>query len=223
MKSQFSIPAALIAILGMSLCLMPVARAQNSDPVRVVRLSRAEGELLVSHSGSDVWEEAPVNLPLQEGDSLATQGGLAEIEFENGAMAYLAENSLLQITALGFSDDGRVTDLSLTQGAGTFYANLTSRDSFRVLTSTFNVVIPERAEFRADAHRDADHVRAGHKLAKAQKVGEFPVAEPMPLFDKDAPHPDDRPAKPVHRDFQENEEQRPQCRRRADLRFVQGR
>jgi hypothetical protein len=154
MKSQFGITAALLAILGMSLCLMPVARAQNSDSVRVVRLSRAEGEVVVSHSGSDVWEDAPVNLPLQEGDSLATQGGLAEIEFENGAMAYLAENSVLQITALGFSDDGRVTDLSLTQGAGTFYANLTSRDSFRVLTSTFNVVIPERAEFRADAFHD---------------------------------------------------------------------
>jgi hypothetical protein len=154
MKSQFRIAAAFTAFLGMFLGLVPIARAQNSGSVRVVRLSRAEGEVLVSHSGSDVWEEAPVNLPLQEGDSLATQGGLAEIEFENGATAYLAENSILQISALGFSDDGRVTELSLTQGAGTFYANLSSRDSFRVFTSTFNVVIPERSEFRADAFHD---------------------------------------------------------------------
>jgi len=133
---------------------MPAARAQDIDSVRVVRLSRAEGQVLVSHPGSDAWDEAPVNLPLQEGDSLETQGGLAEIEFENGATAYLAENSVLKITQLGFANGGRATELSLTQGTGTFYANLTSMDSFRVLTSTFDVAIPAHAEFRADAFHD---------------------------------------------------------------------
>ena len=154
MKSLSTITAAFFAFLGLSLLLMPAARAQDTDSVRVVRLSRAEGQVLVSHPGSDAWEEAPINLPLQEGDSLATQGGLAEIEFENGATAYLAENSVLLITGLGFAEDGRATELSLTQGAGTFYANLASKDSFRVLTSTFDVVIPERAEFRVDAFQD---------------------------------------------------------------------
>jgi uncharacterized protein DUF6600/FecR-like protein len=154
MKSLSSISAAIVALLGLTLFLAPAARAQDADSVRVVRLSRAEGQVLVSHPGSDAWEEAPVNLPLQEGDSLATQGGLAEIEFENGATAYLAENSVLLITGLGFADGGRATGLSLTQGAGTFYANLTGRDSFRVLTSTFDVVIPERAQFRVDAFND---------------------------------------------------------------------
>jgi hypothetical protein len=120
----------------------------------VVRLSRAEGQVLVSHSGSDVWEEAPVNLPLQEGDTLATQDGLAGIEFENGATGYLAENSVLQFSQLGFSGAGRATELTLTQGAGTFYANLAGQDTFRVRTPTFDVTIPERAEFRIDAFRD---------------------------------------------------------------------
>jgi hypothetical protein len=131
------------------------AQAQDSDYSRVVRLSRTEGQVLVSHPGSDTWEEALVNLPLQEGDALATQSGLAEIEFENGATAYLAENSVLQFTQLAFSGGGRVTQLSLTQGAGNFYANLTRQDSFRVRTSTFEVAIPERAEFRVDAFRDS--------------------------------------------------------------------
>ena len=154
MKSSLRYPAAFVAFLGLSLSLIPAARAQDAESVRVVRLSRAEGQVLVSHPGSDAWDEAPVNLPLQEGDTLATQGGLAEIEFENGATAYLAENSVLQFTRLGFADGGRATELSLTQGTGTFYANLTSLDSFRVLASTFNVVIPERAEFRVDAFSD---------------------------------------------------------------------
>ncbi len=154
MKSLLRYPAALVAFLGLSLSQTPAARAQDIDSVRVVRLSRAEGQVLVSHSGSDAWEEAPVNLPLQEGDSLETQGGLAEIEFENGATAYLAENSVLKIARLGFADGGRATELSLTQGTGTFYANLTSMDSFRVLASTFDVAIPARAEFRVDAFHD---------------------------------------------------------------------
>ena len=117
-------------------------------------LARAEGQVLVSHSGSDVWEEAQVNLPLLEGDTLATQDGLAAVEFEDGATAYLAENSALQFTKVGFLSVGRATELTLTQGAGTFYANLTSQDTFRVRTSTFDVTIPERAEFRVDAFRD---------------------------------------------------------------------
>jgi FecR protein len=154
MKSLSRYPAAFVAFLGLSLSLMPAARAQDADSVRVVRLSRAEGQVLVSHPGSDAWEEAAVNLPLQEGDSLETQGGLAEIEFENGATAYLAENSVLKIAQLGFAEGGRATELSLTQGTGTFYANLTSMDSFRVLTSTFDVAIPARAEFRVDAFHD---------------------------------------------------------------------
>jgi FecR protein len=154
MNSQLKYLAALMAFLGLSLSLMPAARAQDVDSVRVVRLSRAEGQVLVSHPGSDAWDEAPVNLPLQEGDSLETQGGLAEIEFENGATAYLAENSVLKITQLAFAEGGRATELSLTQGTGTFYANLVSMDSFRVLTSTFDVAIPARAEFRVDAFHD---------------------------------------------------------------------
>ena len=154
MKSSALIRLALVAATGIALCFIPAARAQDAGNVRVVRLSLAEGQVLVSHAGSNVWEEAPANLPLQEGDSLATQDGRAEIEFENGATGYLAENSVLQFTRLGFSGAGRATDLTLTQGAGTFYANLTSEDTFRVQALTFDVTIPQRAEFRVDGFKD---------------------------------------------------------------------
>lgn len=154
MKCPWIARMCLLAASSLAFLLTPVAHAQDSDYSRVVRLSRTDGQVLVSHPGSDAWEDAPVNLPLQEGDTLATQGGLAEIEFENGATAYLAENSVLQFTQLNFSDGGRVTQLSLTQGAGTFYANLTRQDSFSVVSPTFEVAIPERAEVRVDAFRD---------------------------------------------------------------------
>jgi len=159
MKSCSLKQVVLFAGIGLALFLVPAARAQNTDNARVVRLSLAEGQVLVSHAGSNVWEEAPANLPLQEGDTLATQDGRAEIEFENGATGYLAENSVLQFTRLGLSGGGRVTDLTLTQGAGTFDASLTSQDTFRVQALTFNVAIPERAEFRLDGFLDGAAVQ----------------------------------------------------------------
>ena len=153
MKVPRIVRLCLLAACGLAF-FTSAAQAQDSDYSRVVRLSRTDGQVLVSHAGSDAWEDAPVNLPLQEGDALATQGGLAEVEFENGATAYLAENSVLQFTQLAFAGSGRITQLNLTQGAGTFYANLTREDSFRVITSTFEAEIPERAEFRVDAFSD---------------------------------------------------------------------
>jgi hypothetical protein len=159
MKSCSLMRVALVAGVGLGLFLIPAIRAQNTDNARVVRLSLAEGRVLVSHTGSNVWEETPANLPLQEGDTLATQDGRAEIEFENGAIGYLAENSVLQFTRLDLSGGGRATDLTLTQGAGTFDASLTSQDTFRVQALTFNVTIPERAEFRLDGFLDGAAVQ----------------------------------------------------------------
>ncbi|MBZ5699954.1 MAG: FecR domain-containing protein [Acidobacteriia bacterium] len=159
MKCSCFFRAVLLAAASLTFFLIPATHAQDSDYARVVRLSRTEGQVLVSHSGSDMWEEALVNLPLQEGDTLATQSGFAEIEFESGATAYLAENSVLQFTQLAFSEGGRLTQLMLTQGAGTFYANLTRQDSFRVLTPTFEVAIPERADVRVDTFRDGASVQ----------------------------------------------------------------
>jgi hypothetical protein len=154
MKSSLHNRAALIAAIGIFFFLVPVAHAQDAGNVRVVRLSRVEGQVLVSHSGSNVWEDASINLPLQEGDTLATQAGLAGIEFDNGATAYLAENSVLQFTQLGFVGGGRATDLTLAQGTGNFYASLTGQDTFRVETLTFNVTIPQHGEFRVDGFKD---------------------------------------------------------------------
>jgi hypothetical protein len=156
MKSSWHVRAVLLAAAGF---LAISAQAQDYSDARVVRLSRADGQVLISDPASDAWSEAPANLPLQQGDTLATQNGLAEIEFENGAMGYLAENSVLEFTELDFAAGGRATRLSLTQGTGTFYANLTSADTFRVLTPTFEVAILERAEFRVDAFRDAASVQ----------------------------------------------------------------
>ncbi len=143
---------AILAAASLALWTPPAA-AQASDYsyARVVRLSLVDGDVQVFRPDQSQWEQAMVNLPLQEGFSIATGQGRAEIEFESGATARLAENSVLQFTQLALSDGGRLTQLTLTQGTASFYANLTSQDSFVVLTPTVQVSIPGKASFRVDA------------------------------------------------------------------------
>jgi hypothetical protein len=159
MKRPWWVRVILLAVFSLGFPGVRASQAQENSNARVARLSQVEGQVQVLHPGSDQWEDAVPNLPLQEGDTLATGSGLAGVEFENGATAYLAENSALAFTQLAFSGDARVTQLTLTQGAATFYANPTSADTFRVSAPTFEVAIPARAEFRLDAFRDGAAVQ----------------------------------------------------------------
>src|SRR5215469_15583666 len=55
------------------------------------------------------------------------------------------------------------------------------------------------AQFGAGADRDADDIRPRQELAQADNIEEFGVAEPAPLFNGDAPGPDDSAAKAKNR------------------------
>src|SRR5229473_3505925 len=57
-----------------------------------------------------------------------------------------------------------------------------------------------------DADRNADDVRAGHELAKADDVPKFPLADPPTLVDGDAVCPDETAAEPAQRDLEECDE-----------------
>jgi hypothetical protein len=68
---------------------------------------------------------------------------------------------------------------------------------------------PHRSpQFCSDTDRDADDVRPGHELAKAQDVGEFLLAYPPVLFDGEATGPDESATKSTERDFEKCDEQR---------------
>lgn len=137
----------------------PALAAQASDYsyARVVRLSLAEGEVQVARA-TQSWEAAIVNLPIQQGYSVATGRGRAEIEFESGATARLADNSLLHFSELALSSGARLTKLTLTQGTASFYANLAREDSFVVATPHLQVTLERNARFRVDATNDSSFV-----------------------------------------------------------------
>ncbi len=158
----------VLALAGLVVAISPTASADDYTYARVVRLSLVDGDVQVARpraendnqSMDSGWEQAVVNLPIQQGYSVATGQGRAEIEFENGATARLAENSLLQFTELALSNGGRITRLTLTQGTATFYANLQRDDSFVVASPHLQVVIPGNARFRLDVAGDSTAVSA---------------------------------------------------------------
>ena len=159
-----------LAALCLALVAPPAAQAYDYSYARVVRLSLVDGDVQVARpyqpdeqqpdqgSGQQAWEQAVVNLPVQQGYSIATGRGRAEIEFESGATARLSENSVLQFTELALSSGARITKLTLTQGTAIFYANLAREDSFIVMTPTVQVGVPENARFRVDVYDEGSSV-----------------------------------------------------------------
>ena len=72
---------------------------------RVARISFLTGDARVRRNGATDWEVAAQNLPLVEGDEIATSlGARLEIQFDVRTFVRLEGNSVLRITT--FQDQG---------------------------------------------------------------------------------------------------------------------
>ena len=171
MISPKLIPSILMISLVALLAGAPPAAA-DSGHARIIRLSLVQGDVRVSRdfhgdsladSGA-AWETAAPNLPIRQGYALATDNGRAEIEFENGAMAFLKENTVLEFYDLSLKDGARTTRLVLRQGSASFYVNPESGDYFSVTGGDFTVEANGRSSFRLDNYDDGSTVEAmkGH-------------------------------------------------------------
>ncbi len=81
---------------------------------KVSRISYLTGDVKIRRAGGDDWERAVLNLPIVEGDEIATDANaLLEIQFDRDNYVRLAQNSYLKILTL--KDEG--TALSLSQGS----------------------------------------------------------------------------------------------------------
>jgi hypothetical protein len=138
----------------------------DSGHARIVRLSLVQGDVRfardvkgdpLADSHGD-WEEAVLNLPVRQGYVVATDNGRAAVEFENGAMAYLAENTVLEFYDLSSEDGGFTTRLILRQGSAEFYANPGRGDYFSVTGGDFSVQAEARTTFRMNNFDDGSNV-----------------------------------------------------------------
>ena len=156
-----ALPLALLWLLA------PSAATADSSHVRIVRLSLVQGDVRFTrefHKDSmedakAVWEVAPLNLPLRGGYALATDANSkAQVEFENGAMAFLSANTLVEFYDLSLDDGALITRLILRQGSAIFYVHPGKGDYFSVTGGDFSVEANGRTRFRLDNFDDGSNV-----------------------------------------------------------------
>ncbi|HEY2353148.1 MAG TPA: DUF6600 domain-containing protein [Candidatus Acidoferrum sp.] len=145
---------------------------------RIIRLSLVQGDVRILHDSKGDplandkanWDRAELNLPIRQHDVVATDNGRGEVEFENGAMAFLNENSVLEFFDLSLDDGSFTTRLILRQGSASFYANPGRGDYFSVTGGDFTAEAGSHSGFRMDNFDDGStvavtkgHVSVVHK------------------------------------------------------------
>jgi hypothetical protein len=162
--------ASLLSILFTAFlvsALLPAPSSADSGHARIVRLSLLQGNVRYSQQfrkdsledPKALWEPAPLNLPIREGFAISTDGDArAEIEFENGAMAFLSGNTVVEFFDLSLDDGAFITRLILRQGSAIFYVHPAKFDFFSVTGGDFSVEAKSRARFRLDNFDDGSTV-----------------------------------------------------------------
>ena len=163
MKAYSCLLVFLLVLVALSL---PAPAKADASHARIVRLSLAQGDVRFAREFHDdpmsdtkvIWEVAPLNLPIRQGYALATENGRAEVEFENGAMAFIGANTVVEFYDLSLNDGAHVTRLVLRQGTGIFYVHPANGDYFSVTGGDFTVEANGRARFRLDNFDDGSTV-----------------------------------------------------------------
>src|SRR5580704_9130982 len=148
--------------------LSPAVQPASADAshARVIRLSLVQGDVRFTREAHGdpladqkaQWETAEANLPVRQGYVISTDNGRAEVEFENGAMAFLNENTVLEFFDLSLEDGARTTRLVLRQGSASFYVNPSSGDYFSVTGGDFTVEANGKSSFRLNNYDDGSNV-----------------------------------------------------------------
>jgi hypothetical protein len=126
---------------------------ENDAPdvtARVARISFLNGDVQIKRADQTVWERATNNLPIVEGDEIATsEKSRLEIQFDSANYVRLSENSYLKVTTL--RDEG----IALSLPNGTMSARVLSFDkdrSYLEIDAPGTTVSVERAGmYRIDA------------------------------------------------------------------------
>src|SRR4029077_14986040 len=123
-----------------------------------------------------------LNLPIRQGYVLSTDNGRAAVEFENGTLVFLNENTVLEFYDLSMEDGAKTTRLVLRQGTASFHINSGGGDYFSLTGGDFTVEVPNRASFRVDNFDDGSTVNVlkGH-VSVLRKNKTTPLAKDQSL------------------------------------------
>ena len=165
--SASRLAASLGFVFALCFCAGAPAKAQDYSHIRIVRLSFIEGNVQYQRPGQD-WQDAKLNLPIEQGYALRTDNGYAEVEFESGLEMRLAQNSSVEFTELSLVDGGHVTRLRVTAGTASIDAKLSKADRLSLAASNFQVNVPHDARFRIDTSTAESWVSVFHGKVAVQ-------------------------------------------------------
>src|SRR5690348_2315716 len=85
---------------------------------RIVRLSEVDGSVQIDRNTGKGIENAIPNMPVTQGVRLESgDNGRAEVEFENGSVLRLADNTSVEFTQLSLASNGdRMSDVRVNDG-----------------------------------------------------------------------------------------------------------
>jgi hypothetical protein len=165
-------PSSKVSLLAAALILFTIPALADSH-VRIVRLSDVEGSVQIDRNTGQGFEKALMNMPITQGVKLKTAaGGRAEVEFENGTVLRLADNSSVDFDNLSLRSDGqRVSDVRVNDG--TVYVNYKKKHGDDLRLNAGNGAI--NLDHDRDAHfrLQLDNGRANLAVFK----GELQIAE----------------------------------------------
>jgi len=122
---------------------------------RVARISFLTGNAKIKRIDSEEWENVTLNLPVVEGDEIATDtASRVEIQFDKDQHLRIAQNSFLTVTNL--KDQGIALSVSL----GTIGIRILSFDQatsyFEIDAPKITFAIQSAGSYRIDAGREGD-------------------------------------------------------------------
>ena len=161
---------------------IPTNATERGQP-QIVRVSYVQGEVKLSTGrrgspdlGKD-WIAAGVSLPIEEGATLATEDGRAEVEFENGSVAYLAEHSVLQFEELTSDSQRTRTEIRLMTGTASFAHESNGRDETIIATAGCALQIEGAMVLRVESALDGTLFRiveGSHRVYGGTTKSTFP-------------------------------------------------
>ncbi len=149
---------------------------------RIARLSYLEGKVSFQHASDADWSAASINFPMQPGDRVFTgSDGKAEIEFDDGSVFRLAENTDIELLSL--RDD--LIQLRIFSGLSTL--SVAGKMEFEIDTpaAAFNTLRNGTYRFDVVENGDTDAIvregeleAANNRFSRRIRQGELLHVEP---------------------------------------------
>lgn len=133
------------------LLITSAAAWPQDDYSRLARVSYVEGDVSFQNASDDDWSAASVNLPLVPGDRIYTgPKGKGEIEFDDGSILRLAENTDVEFVSL----EEDLVQLRILLGLSTLKVSGGTDFEINTPAAAFNPVRP--GVYRFDVVEDGD-------------------------------------------------------------------